>query len=302
MDDNESLRSERLPEEYLEHSIFGDLVQTEEFYEFLSDLIWPQISPTRNLLGNLDSSFFDSLAGTVESMRAILLTGRITDAYTLLRKFNESTLLQIYTMLCFEEKIAELRDTSPKIELMDQEKFVQYLEHVFKQGIYVEEIEDWLTGDKSLPNLRIISPKVASFSTTSQLDALFDSQKYKQISERCNDHVHTNYYKHLVLNQRHLKNETLIVSLKQFAQDFRDLLTKHITFVLFLHPEYMRSSDYVDHLECGLVPEHGSEYWIAPFIKDFFNNVITPLRPEVVEFIVSKSGMIIIERDDDMEI
>ena len=53
----------------------------------------------------------------------------------------------------------------------------------------------------------------------------------------------------------------------------------------------MMSSDYVDSLDCGLTPEEGSQYWVAPFIQEIFDKVLIPSRPDIAETIKGKTAM-----------
>jgi hypothetical protein len=43
----------------------------------------------------------------------------------------------------------------------------------------------------------------------------------------------------------------------------------------------MTSSDYLDPLECGIVPVPDSQYWVAPFVQEVFDNIIAKQRPDI---------------------
>ena len=55
------------------------------------------------------------------------------------------------------------------------------------------------------------------------------------------------------------------------------------------------SSDYIDNIEMGFEPPEDSQYWVAPFIKEYIDDNITKLHPELKSFLHSnnKYGMII---------
>lgn len=53
----------------------------------------------------------------------------------------------------------------------------------------------------------------------------------------------------------------------------------------------MASSDYVDSLDCGLMPEEGSQYFVAPFVQKIFDSVIKKNRMDLAEEIKSKTSM-----------
>ncbi len=291
MSDFESWKRPRVPEEFAAHQIFKEIDQTISVYESLSDLVFGQITPTRSFIGNLDSCFFDSIEGTVESIKTVLLTGRIADAYTLMRRLLEVSWLHVYVMLRFEESNDRGVGKQEEFGAMDFEKFFELLRQAAQKGIYVEEIEEWLAGDKSLPWLSRFSDVIATSPKLSQLNLLFDEDAYEQLSNRCNDHVHVNFFRNLRMNDKNLDGEHQMAQLEQFAKDLRDLLIRHLAYVFFFHPEYMASSDYVDALECGQEPVEGSQYWIAPFVQEVFDELVTPTCPDITEFIKQQSSM-----------
>jgi hypothetical protein len=97
---------EKLRKEYTEHKIFDQLDKYSDFYNSLSFLImsW-HTSGTLGII-NLDTYAFTSMQGTIESIRDILKKGRINDAYSLLRKYYDSVLINIYTNLYLSDNFA----------------------------------------------------------------------------------------------------------------------------------------------------------------------------------------------------
>jgi len=53
----------------------------------------------------------------------------------------------------------------------------------------------------------------------------------------------------------------------------------------------MMSSDYIDSLECGITPEEGSQYYVAPFVQKIFNDVIKKNRSDLAKIIKSNTSM-----------
>lgn len=95
----------------------------------------------------------------------------------------------------------------------------------------------------------------------------------------------------MVLNDNEVIIPSRIKFLKAFRDDVRDLFLLHIAYIFFVNDHYMMSSDYVDALECGMQPEADSQYWVAPFIQDIFDTVVTPFRPDIVSVIRDTSAM-----------
>jgi hypothetical protein len=76
---------------------------------------------------NFDTYLYSSVQGTLESITAILRSGRINDAYALLRKYHDSALINIYASLY-------LRD------------------HFSIDNFVVEQIDNWLQARRNLQN------------------------------------------------------------------------------------------------------------------------------------------------------
>ena len=52
---------------------------------------------------NIDTYIFSSIQGTVDSIKTILTNGRINDSYALLRKYYDSTIINIYSSLYLQD-------------------------------------------------------------------------------------------------------------------------------------------------------------------------------------------------------
>jgi hypothetical protein len=53
----------------------------------------------------------------------------------------------------------------------------------------------------------------------------------------------------------------------------------------------MSSSDYIDALECGLKPKEGSQYYVAPYIQEYFDKIIKANRRDIAELIIKNTCM-----------
>lgn len=287
MNEFETLASQKVPDESAAHAVFGEMETCISVYETLADLVFGFVSKTRPLVGNVDSFFFDSLAGTVESIKTVLSAGRIADAYTLLRRMKDTSLLQLHVMVQFEKRNARLAGFLASEAEVDSEEFIRWMEDVSQQGMQVEEIDRWIPGEESLKGKR---PSQSGSSTIEDLHFLFEARRYKAIFDRCIEHVHINSFRILRLNAT-ISSKTQLAWLEQFAQDFRDIFVWHVAYLFTLHPEYMMSTDYVDALECGFTPIEDSQYWVAPIVQEAFNKVVSSHRPDVRDFLRQHCSM-----------
>ena len=79
-------------EDYQSHAVFSDLTRYISFYKSLTMSIFLFPTMGTKALANIDSYTYSSMHGTLESIHSILLSGRINDAYCLLRKYYLITL------------------------------------------------------------------------------------------------------------------------------------------------------------------------------------------------------------------
>lgn len=253
-----------LEKEYLEHSIFKQLNYYFEFYDNLSFSVMGWLSPGVISIVNLDTYTFSSIKGTIESITDILKKGRINDAYALLRKYYDSTIINIYTNLYLEDNST-------------LENFI------------VEQIDGWCQGNKKIPEYRIMSQYIReSFKLEQMNNLLYIDDRYKTIRSRCNDNTHYNFYRHILLNDNTIYNPDRIKYLDLFSRDIEALFIQHFAYLFYLKEHYMMSSDYIDHLEMGMQPQEDSKYWVANFIQEAFDRIIKAKRYDIAQEIKQK--------------
>lgn len=253
--------------EYVGHGVFEDLQLYAEFYEHLGSLVFTFHLQGTDAFCNFDSYVYSSIHGTLESIETTLKNGRISDAYALLRRFYDSSIINIYTNIFLHD-------------------------HFAVENLTVKEINDWLRGKQKIPEYRIMSQYIRSSDKCREInELLYADNHYKLIRDRCNGHTHYNHFYHVLLNDSSVYLPNRHKSLDQFQKDIRDVLTMHLAYIFYLNDHYMMSRDYIDSLECGISPEPDSEYWVCPFIQEIFDSVVTKYRPDVAAAIKQKTSM-----------
>ena len=264
MQDEETLKS---------HEVFDDLVYLREFYNHLSTSVFQWCRSGVNAIGNIDSYLYSSAAGTIDSISLVLGNARIADAYALLRRFYDSAILNVY--------IDELSD-----------KWKSSLSSDLNAFKWQEEIEGWMKGDTSLPEFRIMSQVIRQSKRLAPLNSiLYADDRYKLLRDRCNSHTHFNYYRNVLVNDNeiHLPQRSNLFA--KFRFDIIDVALLHMTYVYQAMPHYLMSSDYMDCRECGMEPEEGAEYWVAPFLQEFFDKYFKTRRSDLAQQILANSSM-----------
>src|SRR5262245_14706224 len=111
---------------YQNHTVFCELDNYVQFYKHLGRAVFPWVSSGTRALTHIDSYVFTSIQGTLLSIRMILRDGEINDAYALLRKYHDSAIINIYSIL--------------------------FLDHNFGiDNFIVSQIDDWRAGRARLP-------------------------------------------------------------------------------------------------------------------------------------------------------
>jgi hypothetical protein len=257
----------QLGKRYLHHRVFAELTEYADFYCSLSFSIMNWISQGTKAITNIDTYVYSSIQGTLESIHDILLKGRINDSYALLRKYYDSTIINVYSNLYLSD-------------------------HFSIDNFIVAQIDNWRKGTETLPDFRIMSKYIKDSSRLSAITNLLHQDKtYQSIRKRCNDHTHYNFYHNVLLNDNEILLQNRLTSLDTFSKDLEDIFIQHFSFVFYLNDHYWMSSDYIDSLDVGATPEEGSQYFVAPFIQNIFDKVIKAKRPDIAKEIKSKSSM-----------
>jgi len=258
---------ERLGTEYLNHNVFKKIQKYSDFYNDLSFSIMYWVSSGTTGIINFDTYVYSSISGTLDSIKEILGKGRLNDAYALLRKYYDSTIINVYTN-------------------------VYLIENVGIENLIVKQIDNWLKGKESIPNIRKINDYLKKSKKLKPILVLLDKDNFlKKTRERCNDNVHYNYYYNVLLNDNAIYIENRLKYLDNLEKDLDNIFLQHLGLIFFLNDHYMISSDYGDSLDLGLTPEENSQYWVAPFVQDILDKTIRENKPDLYEFIKNRTEM-----------
>jgi hypothetical protein len=249
------------------HPIFSELSEYISFYKSLSLAIFQFSTLGTTAICNIDSCVISSIQGTIESIRLILKDGKINDAYALTRKYHDSVVINIYECLYLKK-------------------------HCSIDNFIVKKINDWLHGKAPLPRYRQMKKLITESPELYKINELLDLENYyKEIRERCNDHTHYNFFSYMMMNDNQVHIEKKSIIMNDMSKDIRDIFIKHFVLLFTINGHYMTSSDYIDSLECGLEPEEGSQYFVAPFIQNCFDNIIKKHRNDLAVELKSSTFM-----------
>ncbi|MCF7913504.1 MAG: hypothetical protein K9M99_13350 [Candidatus Cloacimonetes bacterium] len=255
-----------LPKEYLENKVFDILDDIIGFYDDLSFNAFGFLSKGVQGVAFIDTYFYSSIQGTLDSINLILKQGRINDSFALLRKYYDSCIINIYIILYSDENCSS--------------------EHLI-----VEEINNWVKGRSQLPSFGIMRDYIKNSQELKDFSKLLNKDNiYKIIKDRCNDHVHYNYYQYALLNDNNIHQERM-KPLNDFTHDLERIFVLHLSYIFNLCNHYIMSSNYRDCMDCGIKPPEGCEYWVAPFVQEIFDKYVKRVRPDIAEYIKKHTEM-----------
>lgn len=242
---------------YIEHPVFDQLSEYAEFYGSLSFSIMFFVSMGTQSILNIDTYVYSSMQGTLESIRDVLIKGRINDAYALLRKYYDAATINIYTTLYLDD-------------------------HFSIDNFVVEKIDNWLKAKEQLPGVQIMNGYIQKSEKVAGIYKLIQKDKrYSELRNRCNDHIHYNFYYNMIQNDNQVYLKNRIAILNRFAKDLENIFIYHFSYLFYLKDIYMMASDYLDCLDCGMQPEPDSQYLVAPFVQEIFDKVIKKNRMDL---------------------
>lgn len=252
---------------FRQHHVFADLDKYADFYNLLSRAVLSFLTPGTKSAWNIDSYTFSSIQGTLESIKNVLTRGRINDAYALLRKYHDAAIINVYSGL--------------------------YLKNNFGiENMVVAKIDNWIRGKERLPEFSEMSEYIRSSPDLAEITRLLDQESpYGDLRQRCNDHMHYNAYHNLLLNDKELYLPDRLAVMEGFSKELDNVFILHVAYLFYLNDHYMSSSDYLDHLECGMEPSDGSQDYVAPFVQDIFDSVVKKKRADIALAIKKHTAM-----------
>ena len=273
-----------LGEWYDKHKVFNRLDEILDFYRSLSY----SSSKSTDILAtgkvmNIQSSIYQSIAGTMESIKLLLQNGRCNDAFTLIRKYSDAIVIDTYTSILIKETYKKYFNDKADWESIINNKIRRW--SASKTPLMEEypkkELQHILTTFSAISKILKLSPKTKE-------------SLYSKIRDICNDNVHYNSFKNFLWNDVDYidyNRDIAIILLNNVYTCITFLVSLHFSFIYESHPEYFASSDYGDYLEFGEQPIEGCERWIAPIFQIFFNNVVYSYNQKIGEYLISLNLM-----------
>lgn len=251
----------QLSKEYKEHKIFNELNTYVKYYDFLSFSTFSWITAGIEKIINFDNRIFISIKGTLDSIQLLLEKGKINDAFSLARRYHDSVIINIYTLLYLDAN-------------QNLDNFI------------VEKINNWVNNKEKLPEYKDMNNYIRrSQRLTNINNLLFSTKDYTNMRQRLNNHTHYNSFSYMFYNDDQMFDvyNNRIKFLDQLSIDLRNIFIQHFVWLFSIKDNYMMSSDYIDYLDMNMTPPENSQYWVAPWIQEVFDDIIKEHRLDLAE-------------------
>lgn len=208
---------------------------------------------------------------TIDSLIMCCEVGNFGDVYTLLRKLRDNLFFYLYVL-----EVSNSADMLSKTEMTEQEKYIKKWLQNKLTGLTFNGMFQFLCNSTSL------KPAIEKYN--------FEVE-FKKINKTLNNYVHSNGVKYL----NHPIGYYFSVSTESFSEELYSvaerIMISFIFFLILLRGDLVASSDYVEALEFQQTPEEGSQYWVAPFVKEFVQNHIGVLGEDCGKFLKEATFM-----------
>lgn len=213
-----------------------------------------------------------SLEFTAGSIISCCESGCLADANTLLRKYKDDLFFYLYLVAYDSDcKIAEPSKRTRKME---------------------ENIQRWLRNELGDLGIGQILKEIGTSPQVTEAVMKYHLQEYlEKIRDRLNNYVHGNGIAYYNRNVNSYKESVLEKRISNLLQDMRFVTVTFLFLLTMFNPVFIMSTDYVDFLDCSMAPPEDSQYWVAPFITEFFRKNLDLIDKNGIAYLSEKTNM-----------
>lgn len=248
--------------DYLSHTIFDTLNDIKRFYDSLSfDSFRFVTVHVKGALTNINSPIYSSIEATIESIELLLKKGHINDTIALIRKYDDAVITSIYLTLLQDD---------------DKTKFTNSFDSGEVYDIYDNTVNEWVYAIKK--DLKATRDKINNDIRTKDVnDILSKNPRIMKLRQFCNNNVHYNSLRYFLWNNPNYNRVGInrIKLLDMANEQLKCIFVFHFANIIVTNPEYLTSSYYIDTLDCGGIPEEGTQNWVALYAQECYNKYIS---------------------------
>ncbi|MEK4978166.1 hypothetical protein [Bacillus sp. FSL K6-6540] len=268
------------------HPEFNNIITLFDYYIKLIDRITDLINNTIVMFILKEKSYLyqhdhlESAMYTLKSIKECVSIGNFSDANILIRKLNDDLFFYLFVLELDNNHQIIFSDQADKKEL---ELFTKNLNFLIK----------W--NNNNLKDFYISRHALSYIKKNKTVNDLINKYKLEEewriINKKLNNFVHNN-------GRNYCRQNYKILSSNEIDQVFIELRNK-VSFILnivvvllvLIKPHYIMSMDHIMFLDSNMTPPEGSQYWIASFIQDFFDEHLNQYNPELKIFLKANTYM-----------
>lgn len=208
-----------------------------------------------------------TLGNVVECCKCFCLA----DAYTLLRKYRDDLFFCLYLVNYDVNIKAGTTHSTCKME---------------------NNIDQWCKNSLSNLNISEVLATIGSSENLKGAVRKYGLQKsFEEIGKILNNYTHGNGYSFYNSSAGSLDENDMEKQIKEVVFTARYITATFLFLLILCSPQYIMSTDYIDHLEFGQTPLEGSQYWVAPFVVEFLKSNIEMIDENCYEYLKENTCM-----------
>ncbi|MEX2410280.1 MAG: hypothetical protein WD607_02725 [Candidatus Paceibacterota bacterium] len=268
----DQIRKQRIASMVAYQSALKEVESVIEIYKSISDLIlftgklYMVIVSGRSCI--LGTELIDSTVMTLKNIKSCLTNGSLSDAYTLLRKVRDESLLFLYFLIIVRN------NHSKKVEINDQ----------------IQNLFDWYDSKISYIKNEEVFNYIRKYQNVDSVISKHDlDSEWEELRIKLNEYVHTKGVKNASSNYSQIYDYES--GFEEIGEDIKYIAVSFIFILLMIDSTVIMSTDYIDYLEMNMIPPDGSQYEIAPVVQKFIDTYLKTYNNELVTFIKETSVM-----------
>lgn len=221
------------------------------------------------------TQILDSLGLTVGSIVSCCEFGCIADANSLLRKYKDDIFFFLYLIV---------------YSRYGREASYRHSEIIKKMEANVRK---WLKNNLSNLYIGMVLKDISQFSEIKEAVIKYNMKSYfDKLTTRLNNFVHSNGIKYYNQDITRCESEELLKMINPLLVDMRYITVSFLFLLTLCYPILISSTEYITYLEFGLTPPAGSQYLVAKFIYDFFEENLHLIDESCIEYLRDNTSMI----------
>ncbi|MCP1135235.1 hypothetical protein NKT34_18200 [Paenibacillus polysaccharolyticus] len=269
-----------------DHPEFNGIIMLFDYYINFIDRITDLIDNTIVMFLLKEKSYLyqhDHLYSamyTLKSIKECVSIGNFSDANILIRKLNDDLFFYLFVL--------EL-DNNHQILFSNQVDKVE-------NELFMKNINYFIKWDNDNLNDFYISRNALSYiknnNTVSDLIIKYNLEEdWKKINKKLNNFVHNNGKNYCGQNFKILCSNELDHVFIELRNKVSFIFNIVIVLLVLIKPHYIMSIDHIMFLDSNITPPEDSQYWVASFVQEFFDEHLTQYNPELKIFLKENTYM-----------